>query len=148
MFHIVFLYLYKMKSGLKIWILDDDAEDRALFRLAIEQLKLECDLTIFSDPQIALSALDTCFPNILFFDLQMHPMDGVAFLAHLRRHSKCSAISKIVVYSIVESPAIQKKLLKGGANFYLVKTVNLRELRHSIKYIHDLDMDQLINLSS
>lgn len=129
-----------MGKQVKIWLIDDDPEDRALFRLAVTQLQLPCELKIFSLASEAIAELESSFPNILYFDLRMKPMDGLRFLKILNRHPKHRAIKKIVAYTVVKSWATQKRVLKTGANFYLVKPNDMRKLKHAIKVIYECNM--------
>ena len=75
----------------------------------------------------ALSETETSFPVILFLDLLMPRVDGIAVLEWLRDHLHPPVT--VVVHTGVEDEAMLQKARDLGANFYLPKGARTEAIR-------------------
>jgi two-component system nitrogen regulation response regulator GlnG len=66
-----------------VWVLDDDASMRDMLTLALEQAGYA--VQSFAQGPAAFAALATAWPAALVLDQRMAPVDGIAFLTHVRQ---------------------------------------------------------------
>jgi DNA-binding response OmpR family regulator len=71
-------------------------------------------------------------PDLLIVDLQMPEMDGFDFVEYIRRSGFFNRLP-IIVLSSRESVDDRLKCFELGANDYLIKPFNPRELQYRIK---------------
>ncbi|RYD55241.1 MAG: response regulator [Sphingobacteriales bacterium] len=71
----------------KVLLVDDDADDKEMFELALETLPVDTDLSYAANGQEALELItspDFSDPDYIFLDLNMPKVGGVGFLSQLR----------------------------------------------------------------
>lgn len=122
-----------------IWIVDDDSEDREIFRDALSNTGLAYDLKNFENGSAALEELDRSVPDILFLDLNMPPLDGYGTLSAIRKHEKFRAIPRIVIFTTSKSKADQDETFRMGASMFLTKPNDFAELKRAISQILQMD---------
>ncbi|MEP7171012.1 MAG: response regulator [Bacteroidota bacterium] len=93
-------------AGKKISILlaDDDADDRDLFKEAIEETKLNVNLDFAEDGKCLIDLLcnEKRLPDLIFLDLNMPYKTGMECLAEIRNNSTFKDIP-VVIYSTSSS---------------------------------------------
>lgn len=80
----------KISKKITIILTDDDEEDRDFFQYAILDLKIDCNLLLFSSGQELIDYLnnDNDIPDIVFLDLNMPGMSGFEALEKIRADKK------------------------------------------------------------
>ena len=119
---------------MNILIIDDDAEDTALFCEALSEIDPAAKYVVAHtceglDAQIALQA-----PDIIFLDAHMYPIDGRTCLQQIMKvldHSK----TRIVIHSGSISAEEQLDLQARGADHFLIKALTYPLLKDSIRGI-------------
>lgn len=76
--------------------------------------------------------LDTFKPHLILLDLRLPDIDGYALLQQLQQRYNWQHIP-VVVVSAFAFRADQQRALSLGANRYLVKPVNLKDLKKAIQ---------------
>ncbi len=114
----------------KAWIIDDDVEMCKAVGLMLVVVgvqarsfrgAVEAGRALLSDPP----------PDVLFLDLNMPNVDGAEFLRFVR-----SSYSKeqlpVVMLSVESAETAVFNLLSAGANAFLVKPLDVEELRETL----------------
>jgi two-component system response regulator AtoC len=111
-----------------ILIVDDD---RALCRTLELQLELEGhQIKVAYDAATGLDIAATTHPDLVFLDVNLPDMDGVAALPEFRAIDNSSAI---VIMTAALDNAIVVESMKGGAFDYLRKPINLDDILALVK---------------
>jgi adenylate cyclase len=87
-----------------------------------------------SDPTQAFDIADECQPTVILQDLVMPQMDGLLLVRFLRSQDSFTCNVPLIVLSSKEDPIIKAKAFELGANDYLVKLPDSRELIARIRY--------------
>lgn len=117
----------------KVFLVDDDADDREFFSDALEEVDLNVRLTLYSSAEEVLNKLRSSenLPDILFLDLYMPKMDGEDCLAEIRAEEKWNEVC-VVIYSTLMDMRRVEELFKAGANRYLRKPTSYPALKNAL----------------
>jgi len=117
-------------TPLKIYLTDDDDEDRELFIEALNELPIETKITQFDNGVDLMADLfsEKNLPDAIFLDLYMPIMDGFECLADIRNFSKFSEIQVVVFSSYYRKREINQLKL-DGANQYLQKPSSFDQMK-------------------
>lgn len=118
----------------KILLVDDDDDDRFIFEEALKTLDLEIKFDYTSNGLKALEFIndpEQFNPEIIFLDLNMPIMSGKDCLLHLRANEKLKDL-KIVIYSTSFDLKTINSLFENGANYYIRKPGDFKELKEII----------------
>jgi len=122
------------EQKIDIAIIDDDADDRAIFMQAAKNLDLGIRTLEFENgPQLVefLQKSDNPLPQILFLDLNNPAMGGLECLHIIKQMKKCSGIL-IAIYSTSSMRKDVDGTFVLGADLYIKKPTELKEIE---KYI-------------
>jgi adenylate cyclase len=86
------------------------------------------------DPTEALKVAANCEPTVILQDLVMPQMNGLLLVEFLRSNDTPTHHTPLIVLSSKEDPLIKVKAFELGANDYLVKLPDARELIARIRY--------------
>ncbi|MGH9464352.1 MAG: sigma-54-dependent transcriptional regulator, partial [Thermoanaerobaculia bacterium] len=112
-----------------ILVIDDESGSRQAMALALEKAGLE--VRTFDDAQRALAELEVRGEaGLVVCDLKMPGLDGLGFLAEVRRRRLDLPVVLVTGYGSIES-AVQA--MQVGADDYLTKPVDLYELRTRVR---------------
>ncbi len=116
---------------IKVLLADDDAEDRILFKEAIESLKVNTSLTLLNDGIQLMEYLyknGDNLPHIIFLDLNMPMKNGLECLQEIRKNNKFKDIT-IAIYSTSGSEKDIEDTFVQGANVYIKKPNDFNSLK-------------------
>jgi CheY-like chemotaxis protein len=126
-----------MKKGYPCTILlaDDDAEDRQLFKEALDETK-KADLVIAKDGLDLMSILYKMvkLPDAIFLDLNMPRKDGHECLREIKKNEKFTGIP-VIIYSTTKSKAQIDASYDEGANLYITKPDSFTKLKQVISEV-------------
>lgn len=107
-------------------MVDDDADDRLLLRLAFEQVLPHLSVIYLSSADEAVQYLRACWPPpaLLITDLNMPQVDGPALITCLRQ-TEGYRLLPVVVLSTCSEAADQRRCYRAGANAFLTKPATL-----------------------
>lgn len=117
----------------KIIIADDNKE---LLCMISEFLKNELEINVvktFTCGKDLLNHLETESSDILLLDVFMPELDGVNVLSEINSKSKYNRPKKIVMLTAFNSEAIISKASELGADYFIVKPIDLTSLSITIK---------------
>lgn len=121
----------------------DDEEDMALaLKEAVKRAGFEVDS--FSNPLDALSSVNISDYALIITDMKMPKMDGLQFLAHIRKKGLFVPVIVITGFGTVENAVEAMKL---GATDYIMKPVSLEVLMETIKRVMPSEEDEVVAVS-
>ncbi len=118
----------------RIFLVDDDDEDRRIFISALEDLKKNVAITEFSngvDLMAHLLDFSQELPDLIFLDLNMPLMNGEECLSDIR-NEPCLDQIPVVIYSGYFDSLKMKILKKKGADHYFRKPNTFSQLKRLI----------------
>src|SRR5688500_14545735 len=127
-------------------IVDDDEDQRFLFKKAFEGLSIEYRVQLASDGEEAIAYLKGQgkyhdrkqyeFPSYILTDLKMSPGDGFHILEFLKETPALSVIPVVMLSTSTDADDIRQAYLLGASS-YFVKPASVPEIRALLKKIHD-----------
>ncbi|HEY6390850.1 MAG TPA: response regulator [Bryobacteraceae bacterium] len=125
-------------TPVRILMVEDNEPDAYLMRTALRSAQIDFELTHAKDGALALAMLDDAsakssgaVADLIFLDLNMPKIDGLALLTAMRRHP-ASAEVPIAVLSSSLSEDDMSRAMELGANRYVVKPIDLNEFMAAI----------------
>jgi PAS domain S-box-containing protein len=116
-----------------VLLLVDDNQD-TLFTLSTYLEAQAYKVYTAASGEAALALAESLRPQIILLDIQMPAMDGLEVLRRLRAHADLATVP-VVALTALAMPEDRERCLAAGANAYLSKPVQLRELKQTL---HDL----------
>jgi two-component system response regulator len=126
-----------MEQDPLILLVDDDANDEELARIALEDSQIPHRLTVVHDGAEALDWLarygraragPEATPQLILLDLKLPKVDGLDVLDQLR-HDQRTRIIPVVVFTSSSEDRDLFEAYRRGANAYLRKPVDFREYK-------------------
>lgn len=122
----------KITTKISVMLVDDDAEDRALFASSLSEILADYTLMTFQSSVEAIDYLQhggrrEKNPDILFLDINMPIIDGFETLEILRRHKGLQDLT-IAIYSSSSLETDIHNALISGANIYITKPDSFEKL--------------------
>lgn len=126
---------------INIVLADDDEDDRALFELAVNELKVPHQFHMCKNGQELIDYFrqpETRLPDILFLDLNMPNLSGVETLKEIRKDPGLRGIT-VAIYSTSSSERDIEATFLEGANIYINKPADFETLKKIIKKVVTID---------
>lgn len=123
----------------KIIIADDNKE---LLCMVGEFLKMQPNMELggnFERGKDLLKYLEMNTADILLLDIFMPDMDGINVLAELNKSQKYHRPKKIVMITAFNSEALMIKASRLGADYFMIKPVDLTNLYRTLNQLIDED---------
>lgn len=110
-------------------VIDDDADDRDIFEIALEESDSPFSLTAIDSSLKALEALSagSTVPDFIFLDLNMPLLSGKECLREIRNIDTLEHVP-VVIYSTSSYIKDIEETKMLGANHFLSKTPDIRRL--------------------
>ena len=114
-----------------ILLADDDAEDRAILKEAIEDISSETALHVAGNGEELLNLLDHEYNKgnlaaLIILDLNMPRLNGTQTLSRLKSNRLYKDIP-VVIYSTSVNPLEKEKCMLLGAHSYITKPISYKE---------------------
>jgi CheY-like chemotaxis protein len=122
------------KRGLRAMVVDDNEYMRVLLHRLLHRIGIES--SEYSDGNAALLAISTFKPELVFTDLVMKPMDGLAFVRTLRRlpDQQVQTAPVIMITGHADRHVVQSAR-DSGVNELLVKPITEAALQQRIREV-------------
>ncbi len=135
------------KTRWRIFVVEDDEDDRYFMTNALTQIDYDIELTTFTNGQALLDDLvfDPILPNLIILDLNLPLLDGKETLRVLRSMPTTSDIP-VVIYSTSNAVADMREVYALGASSYVVKPSNFEDIGKTLKSICDYWLQPSNNL--
>ncbi len=125
-----------LRSTPRILVVEDNAADIYLLRLALAKAGLTVDLTVIEDGAEALvfarrqgKYAATPIPDLAVLDLNLPKLGGSAVLEAMRQNPELSHVP-VAIMSSSEGPRDQTKVTELGIRRYITKPPGLEEFMH------------------
>ena len=116
---------------MRILLADDDEDDRLFFKDAIEDLKMNTQVTTVNDGIQLMNYLqdnENQLPHVVFLDLNMPRKGGIECLQEIRNTKELKDLS-IAIYSTSGSEHDIEETFIKGANVYIKKPNDFTSLK-------------------
>lgn len=113
-----------------ILLVDDDEDDRSLFKEAVNSLDKEIQCWTANDGQHALEVLMydlIVVPDLVFLDLNMPKMNGLEFLQIIKKNRQYKSVP-VIIYSTSSNPEDLKKCKELGSAEFVTKPADFHDL--------------------
>lgn len=125
---------FSVGDPLKILVVDDDAVIRKLLVSTLKKLGYEAIETASCGDE-ALAVLSRVWIDLIFMDLQMPGMDGIAVTTAIREKEAALSVKspvKIVAVTANSSAAVRNECFAVGMNYYVSKPFTAKSLGAAI----------------
>jgi CheY-like chemotaxis protein len=112
-----------MNKIIKIFLADDDEDDRMMFEEALNETSLGSELYTAADGEKLLRLLaahSDALPDLIFLDLNMPCKNGKECLKEIRSHAAYASVP-VVIYSTSTNDSDIDETFHLGANLYFEK---------------------------
>lgn len=128
-----------------VMLVDDDSDDRDLFKEVIEDLDAAIEVKAVEDGFKLMRTLNeptAVLPTLIFLDLNMPGKNGKQCLAEIKTDSRLTDIPVVIYSTSVNKKDIQETH-ERGANLYISKPNTFRGLISVVEKVFSLDLDKL-----
>ena len=122
---------------LTVVLVDDDEDDRLIFKEAIEEIKIKTKLWLFSNGEELMNFLkdpEQMLPQLVFLDLNMPVKNGMQCLKEIRQSNLLKDLS-VAIYSTSSSENDIEDTFIKGANIYIQKPNDFNKLKDVLKEV-------------
>jgi len=125
-----------MNGFLRVLLIDDDEDERALFLDALADIDNQISCEYFNAGELALKWLAgaTVLPDYIFLDLNMPKMNGLEVLAAIKTQNHIKSIP-VIIYSTSSNDAHKHEAKSIGAASYIVKPYTKHDLKKAIQSV-------------
>jgi CheY-like chemotaxis protein len=125
-----------MSNAKTILLIDDDADDRAMFQDAVHDADALCKCVVMSSAERALLLLTAqgATPDFIFLDLNMPCLNGWQCLTRLRALAHLNQVP-VILYSTCRRKEDVLKAEKMGATCFLKKPPRYAQLVQALRYV-------------
>jgi len=130
---------------IKVYLTDDDKDDRLFFEEALNALEIKCECTLFKNGKELYEDLineDRPIPDLIFLDLNMPVMGGFDCLKKIRKIHDMNQVV-VAIYSTSSSQEDVDKTFLLGANIYIKKPETFRDLKMVLNKVLKLNWQYL-----
>jgi CheY-like chemotaxis protein len=110
-----------------IILADDDEDDREIFRMALQELKIPADVVFAENGEQLIEHLKTFTPGVIFLDLNMPMINGFECLAHIRNTPPVKSVP-VIILSTSSSIIDINKCFEMGSTYYIIKPFSYLQL--------------------
>ncbi len=130
---------------LNIFLADDDADDRDIFReaLAASVSGINLEIAINGEKLIHLLESSNPKPDIIFLDLNMPLKNGFECLKEIRKNKKLDSLP-IVIYSTTANPEQVKNTFTRGANMFWQKPSDYNSIKKMLQKMLHMPFDNYL----
>lgn len=121
-----------------ILLVDDDANDEELAKIALEATSIPHQLVIQRDGAEALKWLheardknENGLPHLVLLDLKLPKVTGLEVLENLRSHMATKSLPVVIFTSSIEARDLHDSY-EFGANAYIRKPIDFKQYRETV----------------
>jgi PAS domain S-box-containing protein len=125
--------LEKIETDLDILLAEDDETSSRLFTEILKKIQLKCDLVI--NGKEAIEAVKRKDYSIIFMDVRMPEMDGIATTKKIRKMMNSKDYPVIVAVSAFASERDKSNFIEAGMNDHITKPIDIEKVIDILKKI-------------
>jgi CheY-like chemotaxis protein len=126
---------YNNKPEFTILVVDDDIDDQNFVKMAIHKYSVEIKVICVNNGMLAIDFLNTkANPNLIILDLNMPQKSGKEVLNYIKTNDKLKQIP-VLIYTTTASPEEINKVYRLGANSFLTKPRDFKDITSAISLI-------------
>lgn len=120
----------------RIFLADDDDDDRLLFVDALKELPTAAELTIARNGEHLMAMLKDIGqkPDVLFLDLNMPLKNGFECLEEIKSTDDLKNVP-VIIFSTASQPSAINQLYERGAQLYVCKPTDFTNLKKLINHV-------------
>jgi len=129
-------------TNLKIALAEDDEDDREFFQEVLMTIAPDATLKFYKNGLELVNGLSENIedlPDIVFLDLNMPVMNGIQALEEIRSKEFFKKIPVIAIYSTSALETDQQKTFRLGADAFLSKPNDYRDLKSLLQQVIETD---------
>lgn len=114
----------------RVLLVEDDAALAQMYRV-----KLERDgytVQVAGDGAAALDVMQGDLPDLIFLDVRLPRMDGLAFLERLRRSDRTKNVPVVIVSNYSEQELVSRGLQLGALEYLIKSQTTPGQLSHGV----------------
>lgn len=130
------------KTKQLIFLAEDDQDNCALFREALQSVNADCRLELCMDGVELMQKLnepEEVLPDVIFLDLNMPRKNGWESLSEIKKETRLSAIP-VIIFSTASCSREIKRVYDAGADLFVVKPDCFKKLIAIIRDILYIDI--------
>ena len=127
-----------MKNNLTILLIDDDEDDRNLFKESVKQVDAAINCLLMSDCLHALDYLrniENPAPDYIFLDLRMPGYSGRQCLVEIKSNAYGSGHIPVIVYTTSADVDDSEGMKKMGASHFISKPTDPAEIYYMVSQV-------------
>ncbi len=132
-------------NSFHILLVDDDEDDRDIFKEAIEEIAPSVKITTATNGVemfLMLEKLNNDLPDLIFLDLNMPCKNGFECLEELKSAKEWKDVP-VFIYSTTSNPEQINRTYHNGANLYIQKPDSYPGIKNILKKILEFDFEDL-----
>jgi CheY-like chemotaxis protein len=124
-----------MTEIIRVFLADDDEDDRDFFSLALKKVNSRALLTVASNGAEALEYFKkrNPAPHFIFLDINMPRVNGIDCLKQIRQVYPAATVP-VIMLSTSRSSQMVELSFTNGASFYVQKPNHIGDLAEQLKY--------------
>ena len=128
-----------MDKIIRILLVEDDDDDVEMVRYALNDYKVTHELQVIANGGTAATLFADCTvtPDIIVLDINLPQRTGTELIKVIRNNPHLAA-TPIVMYSTANDKAIIDTCLRLGANRFIVKPTNFKDVHGVVNVIIEL----------
>jgi len=125
-----------MKENIHCLLIDDDADDKHFFSVALSEISEKIKFLYSPDAVDALEKLRSgkYKPDFIFLDMNMMPMNGLECLQEIKKISKVVDVP-VIIYSTSIDAETKYRTLEAGAFDHFEKPTTIGQLVDYLKRV-------------
>jgi len=134
-----------LPHGLSVFLADDVAEDRVLFKEALMKVRKNIKVAMLNNGEQLMNCLDpkkTDQPNLIFLDLNMPLKNGMECLEELKKDKNLKNIF-VIIFSTSRQKETINQVYTKGANYYMCKPDNFEKFEQLLNKVLSLNVTSL-----
>jgi CheY-like chemotaxis protein len=123
------------KQVFTILMVDDDTDDQSFVKMAVQKYSDEIKINFANNGMLAIDFLnENPNPNLIILDLNMPQKNGKEVLNYIKTNDTLKQIP-VLIYTTTNSPEEINKVYRLGANSFLTKPRDFKDITSAISLI-------------
>lgn len=126
---------------MKILLVDDDPDESVIFRDAVEQMDVDCEISqVYYCHELYETLAKTSF-DLIILDVNLPLVSGIECLKKLRADHSYDDLP-VVMYSNVINQLNIDLSFQNKADYFFIKPNSIEEIKLIVQKLVDIDWDQ------